>query len=86
MTPTGLSGKLYNPHDGSSVKRAAEDTYELSIMLPTLGNTISDVWDLVYNDPGNGNLRNRDIEWDSIDGVRLVHEDENGNGYSYSTE
>lgn len=62
------------------------DTLEFSMMLPSLGNAISDIWDLVYDDPGNDNLRNQDIKWDSVHGVRLVHEDPAGNGFTYSAD
>ena len=48
IAPTGQSGAKYNKHDGTSDKEVNQDIQELQIMLPSLGNTISDVWDIVY--------------------------------------
>lgn len=70
MTP-GQSGNLYNSHNGEAPKEA-DDTYELSIRLPIIGNTVSKMWDIIYNDPGNGMPRNTDIEWGSTAGVRMI--------------
>ena len=70
MTP-GKSGNLYNSHNGEAPKEA-DDTYELSIRLPIIGNTVSKMWDMIYNDPGNGMTRNTDINWDSTAGVRMI--------------
>ena len=64
----------------------AEDTQELSIMLPSIGNTIAQIWDLVYGgrktnaEIAKTNERNQDINWESgrslLDrhGLRLVHD------------
>jgi len=69
--PSGKSGnKYYNSKDPVEPIKAV-DTYELSIMLPSIGQTISDVWDIVYggnvkkDDEGNiiDNSRNTSIEW-----------------------
>jgi len=46
VEPTGISGVEY-----SDTKGPAEDTYELSIMLPQIGNTISQIWDIIYGEP-----------------------------------
>ena len=70
ITPTGLSGNGYNAHDGSIDNKFQEDIQELSIMLPSVGDTIARVWDLVYGgrDTTEGiketNLRNKDIAWE----------------------
>ena len=71
LTPTGISGKLYNGEP-------AADIQELSIILPSLGNAISDIWDTVYGagDPD----RNLDIQWGSTKGIRLT---KNEDGYTY---
>ena len=42
VTPTGQSGKLYSS-SSSSVLDVAPDTYELSIMLPSIGETVSKI-------------------------------------------
>lgn len=62
IEPTGISGNLYSPHNGGE-KDVAVDTYELSVMLPSLGNAVSDMWDVVY-----GKERNLHIDWENADG------------------
>jgi hypothetical protein len=42
LTPTGYSGNTYGGDE------EVADTYELSIILPSIGNTISSIWDIVY--------------------------------------
>ena len=94
ITPTGQSGKTYDPHDGSVDSAACEDTQEFSIMLPSLGDTIAKIWDMVYggrttNDKiYESNERNHDISWEdaraTLDrrGLRLVHKNGEPNAYS----
>ncbi len=79
ISPTGFSGEKYNTHDKNNPFATEKqiDTQELSIILPSLGNTISDVWDLIY-----GQTRNQDIKWNSTAGLRLIHENEDGFSYS----
>lgn len=48
IEPTGLSGHQYNVHDATSTKTPQVDTQELSIMLPSLGNSLAKIWDLIY--------------------------------------
>lgn len=50
MAPTGVSGHVYQHHDGTIHQDVAEDIQELSMMLPSVGNTIAKVWDIVYGD------------------------------------
>lgn len=84
LTPTGLSGHKYNAHSNTFDERTNIDTYEFSLMLPSLGDTISDIWDLIYggrNIPSIQaiNQRNKDITWEDAaqgeikSGLRLVH-------------
>lgn len=70
---TASSGLLYNSHKGAQMTEPADDIQELSIMLPAIGNSISKMWDIVYNKPDNGAERNRDISWNSTKGVRMIH-------------
>lgn len=88
IEPTGYSGHLYNQHDGTNRLAVSEDTQEISIMLPSLGNTLAHVWDLVYgSEEQNGSLnRNLNINWDNKDGLRLVNINSEGNGYTYDTD
>jgi hypothetical protein len=72
-----LTGFSENNKYGETGEPAA-DIQELSIILPSLGNAISDIWDVVYGagDPD----RNLDIQWGSTKGIRLT---KNENGYTY---
>lgn len=84
VTPTGISGNTYNVHDpnnSSNTNNIQPDIQEFKILLPSLGNTISDIWDIIYgcgqkvemNGTYSGNTDNlkrfRDIEWkDAVTG------------------
>lgn len=83
FTPTGLSGHSYNQHNGRLDQTVKKDTYELSIMLPSLGDTISDIWDLIYGGRDIdsikiSNKRNTIIDWEDVSlggekrGLRLI--------------
>lgn len=67
LAPSGLSGQMYQNHNGAATP--AEDTQELSIMLPSIGDAISNVWDLVYGGRATNEAiqktqkRNMDVEW-----------------------
>ena len=71
ITPTGYSGNIYNQHNGMYNKKAQVDTQELSIMLPGIGDMISQVWDLIYGGRDTSatiaktNHRNKNIEWEN---------------------
>ena len=47
ITPTGVSGQLYNSHKKGEPKKTAPDIQELSIHLPSIGNMMSDAWDII---------------------------------------
>lgn len=82
VEPTGLSGNKYNTHTKSDVTKEAIDIQELRIILPSLGNTISDLWDLAF-----GQVRNQDIAWNSSGGLRLSPKLEGADaGYAYNSE
>ena len=86
IAPTGKSGDKYNSHDRSN-PNATEvkiDTQELSIMLPSLGDSVAEMWNIIYGDENVNNSikRNTDVNWDSIEGLRFIKESENG----YQTE
>lgn len=48
ITPTGVSGQLYNSHKKGEPKKTAPDIQELSIHLPSIGNMMSDAWDIIH--------------------------------------
>lgn len=98
--PTGISGQEYNEHKiwqengpiGTTYK--AKDIQEFVFQLPAIGNTISQIWDLIY---GEGELiddtpelkkyrRNQNIDWNNITGLRLVQQKTDGTGFEYNTE
>ena len=89
ITPTGISGYEYNIHnDINNPKETAkkEDIQEISVILPSIGDSIAEMWDLVYGDSeqnDNKSVRNLDVEWNSTEGLRMVREDETGNGWTY---
>lgn len=88
IAPTGLSGNTYENHNGIATPEV--DTQELSIMLPSIGDAISDVWDLVYGGRKTNvaiqktHKRNKDVEWydaravQDRSGLRLVKD-----GFTY---
>jgi hypothetical protein len=57
VEPFGRSGIAYLDHN-NDVATPAEDTQELSIMLPSLGNAVARIWDIIYgNKELNDNLK-----------------------------
>lgn len=83
VTATGVSGNIYQGHDNNP--STAPDIQEISIVLPSIGNAISDAWDVVYGAPeAANNKRNLDIEWDSSAGVRMI--EEGTSGYKYNSK
>lgn len=94
LQPTGYSGRLYNSHLDSEKHQPQVDTQEFVFMLPSLGDTISDMWDLIYGgeelNTSQQKLRNKHIEWESAnevvkrDGLRALEGTSNG-GLAIST-
>ena len=84
---TGFSGHQYTDHANKNQKNAQADIQEISVILPSIGNSISHMWDLIYGDKiiNNSNNRNLDIAWDSHDGLRLVSGDST-NGFKYNKD
>ena len=79
VLPTGISGTSYNTHSLTEEpsNNTQADIQEFQILLPSLGNTISDVWDIIYgyggkvlpdetydpNIPSSNQNRFKNIEW-----------------------
>ena len=86
LSASGYSGKLYNDHNGTAKKSPQIDTQELAIMLPSVGNAIANIWDMVYGGKDcdinieKTGLRNKNIHWENAEyallreGLRLLHE------------
>lgn len=89
IEPTGLSGQQYNVHDNTGAKEPQVDTQELSIILPSIGNSIAQMWDIVYGNKeiNDSNERNTAINWKDAsiipndEGLELIKETSKGYGY-----
>ena len=85
VLPTGISGASYNTHSltEETNNNTQADIQEFQILLPSLGNTISDVWDIIYgygkkvlpdgtydsDVSSSNNVRFKDVEWkDAVTG------------------
>ena len=81
LLPTGSSGRKYIDHNaaGSQYLTEQNDIQELKIHLPSIGNAVSDLWDVMY-----GTNRNLDIDWGSTEGNRMVNLTDGG--FSYEPE
>lgn len=99
LAPTGFSGHLYPTHTTDNQNIHQEDVNELAVLLPSIGDTIADVWDLIYGGEdlntvydGKGLRRNLVIRWEDAkkvlakEGLRLVRTDDKGLGYTYDPE
>lgn len=96
ILPTGKSGQKYNTYEIKSQKaedetpkvfeEEAPDIQELRINLPSIGNAVATMWDMIYEPNTEGNERNQHIEWDNIAGVRMVEANPNGDGFTYNTD
>jgi hypothetical protein len=72
--PTGQSGHEYNAHDGKGGLEIKEDIQELSMILPSIGNSVSEMWNLIYGKGiGEAGERNLDVSWNSTAGRRMLH-------------
>lgn len=87
LTSTGKSDFIKYNHDDNNI-----DTKELSIILPILGDTVSEMWDLMYGNGSDNENRNRNdwIRWEDAndrspkDKLRLVSEANDETGYYYT--
>ena len=90
IEPTGVSKTKYNVHNESAAPQTKEapDIQEVSIILPSIGDSIAEMWNIVYGDEidNNGTKRNTDVNWDSTDGLRMVNVSEDGNGWTYDPD
>lgn len=85
--------KEYSDKNSSFSNNSIEspDTQELSIHLPSLGNAMSDIWDLIYGEGEENDdyIRKTDVSWDTsqrafINRTRLI--ENNDFGYTYSKD
>ena len=86
VKPTGWSGHQYSTHTGFKDLKAAPDTQELMVMLPSVGNAISEVWDIMYGGLETNDFikktrkRNKNISWENPEnikrkGLRLIDDE-----------
>ena len=87
ILPTGCSGQMYNTHDANPLSASSRpDTQELIMMLPSVGNAVSKLWDILYGDEElTGPVRNLNVNWDSTSGLRMVNS-AGGSNYTYNTD
>lgn len=69
------------------------DTKQWTVTLPTIGDSVAHLWDIVYGgkelykDSKNPNKRNTKVAWDnSYSGLRLLKYDSKQKGYTYNTQ
>ena len=65
LSPSGRSGHSYNSHDPTVAKDTLPDTQELAIMLPSVGDAMAKIWDLIYggrNLSVNGDEKTRHLD------------------------
>ena len=94
LTPSGFSGHLYPTHTVDGENKVQPDVNELTVMLPSIGDTVADMWDLMYgNAEINGSPeRNLIIRWEDAkqvlakEGLRLVESNDNNYGQTYQPE
>lgn len=84
VTPTGRSGLMYDNHGYGSQTTISVDTQEFSVMLPSLGDTVAKIWDLIYGGRDTNEAirqthkRNMDVAWEDArkgqdrKGLRMV--------------
>lgn len=82
LSPSGQSGHSYSVHGQKGLRNPAPDIQELAIMLPSIGDSMASIWDLIY---GGRNLnpdaktRNLDVSWYNAKavsnkaGIRLIN-------------
>lgn len=95
LTPTGFSGHLYPTHTTDGINLEQPDVNELSIVLPSIGDTVASMWDLIYGDQiinDNSTKRNTVIRWENAkdllakEGLRLVRDLDHNQGYTYNDD
>lgn len=70
ITPTGHSGMMYDNHGYGAQTTVAVDTQEFSVMLPSIGDTMARIWDMVFGGRDTNEVinqtsrRNMDYEWE----------------------
>lgn len=72
VLPTGKSLNDYYVTKNGDTYGKSEDTYELSMMLPSIGASISDFWNIVYG-PGTYKDSNGNYLWDKTT-QKFAHE------------
>lgn len=89
VTADGRSGTKYNQYhnEGDSTELVtAPDIQQLSINLPSIGNAVATMWDIIYGENAEGEERNQIISWDNTSGPRMVEAVEDTDGFTCNTE
>lgn len=72
IVPTGVSGNQYNKHDGTADTVEKPDIQELTINLPTIGNMMSDAWDIIHGPKRDDSMAEFEL---NEDGSKKIGED-----------
>lgn len=80
ITPTGKSGNKYNKHDGTADLGEIADIQEMTINLPSIGNMMSDAWDIIHG-PARNNSKSQ-----SLQGILDTFKDMESNQIPYKRE
>ena len=84
ITPTGHSGQLYDNHGFGTQTTLSVDTQEFSVMLPSLGDAVAKIWDIIFGGRetnsaiATSHRRNTDYLWEDArkglnrHGLRMV--------------
>lgn len=88
---TEASGRKYNSSHGTNNNH---DIQALEIMLPGIGKALSELWDLAYgkgeviDEDKNKKVRNKEVNWDTTTGLRLVKTSRNpeNSGFEYDIQ
>ena len=86
---TGTSGKTYYLNE-DGVVGPAPDLQELKMYFPEIGNAVAEMWNVVYGEgdptPTGKLKRNKDVQWNSTSGIRMITADSDKGGYLYNPD
>ena len=81
---TDINGKT--SEDENWIPTYAEDTYQLDINLPSIGNTIAKIWDIIYGTPSEDTGRRNTNIFGEGRSLAEVHNELTTSWNSYQTE
>lgn len=70
ITAEGQSGQKYNTHIKGQSPTKQNDTQELSIQLPAIGDMMSDAWDIIHGPNRDDDMREYDENGNYVDSLQ----------------